>query len=342
MLGLAGPLGIDPFSPHSENARLTALASSIALPLAGVTVFLSLGRFVLQGATSPVAWVALGCAGMFVLAKLALSQSPDRATGRFLIPLTGLIGTMAIAGLEEGMYSEAMLFVPFVPLVAAMTCHRQAAIGLTVGSVTGVALLGMLHLGGFIGIAHERDRLLFHLFAASGATAFAGVLAIGYASYRLRTEQRLWKAETHDRATGLPAWELVRDAMAAALASAKTTNSRVAVIVLELRNLAQLRRQHGFDAAAVAARSIAGRIRASAHVGETPGLLAEGLYVVVVPEATPTLVGDVVSHLRSAFSKDLAVGPEPVKLDAHIGKAFSAEDDTPLSLLERASDDARR
>lgn len=162
----------------SRRAELVAHSAWVAALLA---LGLAAARFAVEGRGSVIAWTLIAGATGFsgVPAWIAMRRGPLAAIGLPAIALTTLT-TMAY--LEQGLSSDALVWFPFVPIVAALFVGgRGAALfgGATLCAVAIVAVSPETWLTG--------PALMLRLLATSGAVTFGAVLGWLYERTRVRS-----------------------------------------------------------------------------------------------------------------------------------------------------------
>ena len=189
-------------SASPGRLRRARLLVSSAVTVGVLTCGLAAARFVLEGGSSRVGWVLAAAALGFLGTPLVLRSSRSLTIAGSMPPLLGVLATGTMAFLEGGLYSEALFWAPFVPLVAALFVGARGAVAFGVAVALELVALAAAHLTGAAMSAAPADArdIGLRFFGCVGATAFGAALGWAYESGRLRAERELAATEGHNRA----------------------------------------------------------------------------------------------------------------------------------------------
>ncbi|MFZ5479459.1 MAG: sensor histidine kinase [Myxococcota bacterium] len=150
-----------------------------AVAVAIITAGLAAARLALDGPGSPVGRVLAGVAVACLLVPGATTTFASPRLGGALLCAVGIAGTLGMARVEDGLYSEALFWVPFVPLLAALVVGRLAAWVAAGVAIAGLALVAWEQAGGGVaGPVVEPAKLVLRLAGAAGATLFGAALGV--------------------------------------------------------------------------------------------------------------------------------------------------------------------
>ena len=171
--------------PASPAARAPPLLP-VALALVVITAGLAGGRFWFEGAESLAGRVLL----LATLSFGTVALVHRHPVAPWLLPGFALVALCSLAGTGKGLLSEAMVWLPFVSLVARVFVPSRGAV---IFSGLGLAVVAMLtagHLAGLL-VPLSAGELVAHAGAVAGAVAFSGFLVLALEQQRLRTIQAL-------------------------------------------------------------------------------------------------------------------------------------------------------
>jgi diguanylate cyclase (GGDEF)-like protein len=182
---------------------------------------LAVARLLLDGVGSPVAYALLASAIGFGVAALLCHRRPESRLGPTLLPLVGVAGTTAMAFVEGGLYSEALFWSPFIPLVAMLALGMRGALAFgALVVITTTALLVCQGCGLTAAEAGFTPNTVLRWLGLNSAVGFGVILGAAYLRARARSIARLAtekrKADAaHDRlqvlVNNLPAGVAVTD-----------------------------------------------------------------------------------------------------------------------------------
>jgi diguanylate cyclase (GGDEF)-like protein len=148
--------------------------------------------------------------------------------------------------------------------------------------------------------------------------------AIRYAIQRSKAQAAVTRLATHDALTGLPNRVLLLDRIEHALARARRSGSRVAVLFVDLDGFKRINDEHGHDAGDAVLRAAATRMSAVVRPGDTVCRLGGDEFVMVCED-----VGDegtaaqIQRRVLAALRGPVRVDGASIELGASVGVAMA-------------------
>ena len=167
-----------------ESLRLSALLRGSAVAAACGALALGGSRWIVDGPGSEPALVLFAAGAAFGAIVVLAGIWPQVA--RRAMVFTPWLALTALSTLDGGLQSDAVYWMPFIPLVAAFFLGGRASLifaGLAISSLVGVWLLPMSELLPMEAPTRTGMRFL----AASGAISFGGVMGWIYEGGRQRS-----------------------------------------------------------------------------------------------------------------------------------------------------------
>lgn len=138
-------------------------------------------------------WIVLGAAVAFFGSSIVLRVTGNIEISGALIPGGGLIALFCMATFEYGLHSEAIVWIPFAPLIALFFVGRKTAVGFGVVAIVGIAVIAMFAPWGW-GTVADWAEVVPVAASAAAAVSFAAFFAWLFDSLRVHAKQ------TEDRA----------------------------------------------------------------------------------------------------------------------------------------------
>jgi diguanylate cyclase (GGDEF)-like protein len=219
-----------------------------------------------------------------------------------------------------------------LPAPLAELCQQhglRAGRGLVVRDVASGAVTGLVAwfpAARRFAAAHEHDTL-----------ADAALLC-SLALDRTATHGRLDRAERVDALSGL----LRRPAFVAEATELLGRHRRVGLVVAKVAGLAEINREHGFEAGDVVLRTVAERIARTVRAKDVAGRLAGATFAIAGVE--PERMGRehaFVERLTAELTAPIPACGQKLRPEVLLGTAASRPDDTLAALIERGNDHVR-
>jgi len=157
------------------------------------------------------------------------------------------------------------------------------------------------------------------------------------ASVRRRTEDELRHLATHDALTGLPNRTLLLDRIGHALATARRSAERVAVLFVDLDRFKPINDALGHDVGDRVLQEIARRFEHGLRASDTVARLGGDEFVVVARVGCPEDAATIAAKLERAASAPVRIGEHVLQVGASTGIALGPDDATaPAELVRRA------
>ena len=174
--------------------------------------------------------------------------------------------------------------------------------------------------------------------------AISAILPLLVVTYLVRLVQGRAKFEHrahHDELTGLPNRTLFADRAAVAIAHARRTNGRCAVLFLDLDRFKNVNDSLGHAVGNLLLQAVAKRLRASTRADDTVARLGGDEFVVLVPELhDPATATTVASSILDAFTDPFTVNGHRVFASPSIGIAIFPTDGDDADVLLKNADTA--
>lgn len=178
--------------------------------------------------------------------------------------------------------------------------------------------------------------------AAVDAELFRFVAAqLAIAVERQQLHADLLRAARYDDLTGLPNRRLFHDRLRIALARARRTERRLALLFIDIDRFKEVNDTLGHGAGDRLLQEIAGRLAQCARSSDTVARFGGDEFVMLADElARPEDADLVADKVRAAVSAPLALGDHCVQVSASIGLALYPEHGEQAELLLRHADSA--
>jgi signal transduction histidine kinase len=194
---------VDPFVPDDlqvdpETRRVARLVVAAAVTATPIMLALAITRWVMEGATSRIGGIVGLAACLFCIVPFLLKATASLRLGAIVVLTSGVVALAAIAVVDDGLDSEALLWMSLVPVAAALLRGERAVLSWCAITLAAIAVV----VGRDLLVAHEAKvvSLCVDTFAAAGAVVFATVLGRSYENDRsegvreLRKRERRWRA----------------------------------------------------------------------------------------------------------------------------------------------------
>lgn len=160
-------------------------------------------------------------------------------------------------------------------------------------------------------------------------------------SERKAAEERIRYLAHHDVLTGLPNRALFQDRLGQAIAHAQRTNTRVAVLFVDLDRFKNINDSLGHHLGDELLKQIAARLRACVHMDDTVSRQGGDEFTLVVSELNDvTEAGQVAKRILDALAEPFRLDGHEVHTTASVGIAIYPEDGTDSDTLIRNADAA--
>lgn len=178
--------------------------------------------------------------------------------------------------------------------------------------------------------------------AAADAELFRFVAAqLAIAVERQQLHADLLRAARYDELTALPNRRLFHDRLRIALARARRTERRLALLFVDIDRFKEVNDTLGHAAGDRLLQEIADRLAQCARSSDTVARLGGDEFVMLADElARPEDATLIAEKIRTAVGAPLAIGDGHVRVSASIGIALFPDDGEQAELLLRHADDA--
>ena len=165
----------------------------------------------------------------------------------------------------------------------------------------------------------------------------AGLAAIGVSTV-LRQRGELARHAGLDSLTGLPNRRLFNDRLTQATRRQnRRGNYKVAVLFLDLNGFKAINDRYGHKFGDAVLGKVGARIREELRVEDTVARWAGDEFTVIIDEADPAGVVQLIRRLRQGIARPFRIGEVKLRVEASIGVAFYPDEaTTPSALLELA------
>ncbi len=190
-----------------------------------------------------------------------------------------------------------------------------------------------------------RDNARTLLLAFAGATVFLSLVTLGLAvatfmrmSRARREAQKVWHQANYDALTGLPNRGLLNDRIAGALAAARRSGSKVAVLFLDLDKFKPVNDTLGHAVGDLLLQEVANSLRNSVRETDTVARIGGDEFVAVLTNVHERHdVENVAEKIVARLSHPFTLRAHTVGIGCSIGIAVYPEDgDDPFGLIEKA------
>ncbi len=178
--------------------------------------------------------------------------------------------------------------------------------------------------------------------AAADAELFRFVAAqLAIAVERQQLHADLLRAARYDELTGLPNRRLFHDRLRIALARARRTERRLALLFIDIDRFKEVNDQLGHAAGDRLLQELAGRLGQCARSSDTVARFGGDEFVMLADELSrPDDANLVAEKIRAAVAAPLALGEHFVRVSASIGVALFPDHGEQAEQLLRHADDA--
>jgi diguanylate cyclase (GGDEF)-like protein/PAS domain S-box-containing protein len=170
-----------------------------------------------------------------------------------------------------------------------------------------------------------------------------GALVVNYRDIdeRMRYESRIEHLASHDALTGLPNRTLLRDRVEQAIAHARRTRGRVALMYVDLDQFKLVNDSWGHGAGDALLLEVGARLRATMRQGDTVARLGGDEFVVLLSSVARADDCTVVARkIAAALARPVALAARELQVNASIGIALYPEDGADLDALLQCADAA--
>ena len=320
--------------------------------LAAVGLPVSISRGFIFG-WQPVYVAQSVIAAAVVLVFLLRRRLPFLAKAAFLL---AILAILAAAGLLTfGLAGGGVAFLIFLQLVAtSMFRPRHVLLWFVVALVAFVAV-GVGFISGAIPLRIDFNHYMLQWSSWASMWALFGVLAaiafhaMGVTQHALldlldETEQqrdRIAHLALHDPLTGLPQWRLAQDRFAVALAQARRSRSRIAVLFLDLDGFKSVNDSFGHDAGDHVLRTTAARLSERVRAEDTVARISGDEFVVILAGVvTPALIAARAREIIASVSQPVIHAGQSLTVGISIGIAMFPDDAEDLDTLKQLADQA--
>ncbi len=218
----------------------------------------------------------------------------------------------------------------------------------SIGTVT--ATIGLFAWGGsLLDVGSYASRLSEALVQSTAWNAPIFVVALGMILTVLEEQireaaeagQRLAHQAHHDALTGLPNRVLLDDRLGQALARARRTKGRTAVMCIDLDRFKQVNDTFGHHVGDLYLQAVVGRLNSRVRESDTLARTGGDEFVAVVADfESPTVPAKVAESLLASLHEPLMIQDCPLPATACIGIAVYPDDGVDPEGLRRAADQA--
>lgn len=158
---------------------------------------------------------------------------------------------------------------------------------------------------------------------------------------RKRMELELRYMATHDALTGLPSRSFFHDSLEQAIAAARRTNSRTAVMFLDLDSFKQVNDTLGHDIGDLLLVEIAHRLRESVRETDTVARMGGDEFMFVLPGlSAPGEAAAIARKVIESINREMSVGGHTLRVTGSIGISIFPDDGDSVQTLMRRADTA--
>ncbi len=160
-------------------------------------------------------------------------------------------------------------------------------------------------------------------------------------SERKRAEERLEFLAHYDPLTRLPNRALLQDRLEVALARARRSQRRIALMFIDLDRFKEINDRYGHAFGDEVLKAVAQRLKAGLREADTVARLGGDEFIVVVPDLdAPEPAADVAAKLLESLARPYVVGNETVSTVPSIGVSIYPDDHNDIGMLMQGADDA--
>jgi diguanylate cyclase (GGDEF)-like protein/PAS domain S-box-containing protein len=158
---------------------------------------------------------------------------------------------------------------------------------------------------------------------------------------RLQAEQRVWHLAHHDALTGLPNRALLHDRLQHALTQAQRSQSRIAVMFLDLDRFKVINDTLGHEVGDELLKEVAQRLRGAVRAADTVARLGGDEFVVVLQDiADIDDAARVAEKIIAAFVPLVKIGSHELRASTSVGVSLYPEDGGEAYALMKCADTA--
>ena len=315
-----------------DIARVSLTIVRGALVASIMSFCIAIIHFSLSGLSAAVGWILIVGALGFVLLPLVNRLSRDFVLMGFIAPIWGLALVTTVASVGGGLGSEALFWLPIIPLVAVMTCGPRRAVW-----VSGLCIAAIAYLGSLSFSNYAPAHFFLYISGLTAATLFSTAVAVIHDKQRSIVQKRLGYLATHHALTGLPSRPLFIHRLNEALAQQKRSDKRVGLLFIDLNAFKAINDTYGHHAGDEVLKGVARRLKETVRAGETPYHLSGDEFMVIIDDAKPLTLSAIATRVSHA------IGATPLQWEAHaldisasIGHVIAELDDEVDSLVRRA------
>jgi diguanylate cyclase len=147
----------------------------------------------------------------------------------------------------------------------------------------------------------------------------------------------------HDHLTGLPNRRLFEDRLVAAIQQAKRSNTRTALLMLDLNGFKFINDSHGHEIGDEVLQHISDNLRGAIHAPDTLARLGGDEFIIIATglpgdQPTESIAEASVARISEALRKPVNVSGNAFTVTGSIGVAVYPDDTTDEGLLHRLAD----
>jgi diguanylate cyclase (GGDEF)-like protein len=313
--------------PFSRNVELKYLALN-TLPLMAITTLYGLHIY------SPVAFFTSMAAGLVIGVASSLYL---RHNWRYAA--LHVCGWLAMGYLiHHAEYREAVYWsLCCVYTIAAVNFQRRLARDSTgkLAIVTGFAIWAVcLLMHPWIVRYREYADIASHIWNMQKSLISIGMILV---MLEEQVSSNEWLA-LHDELTGLPNRRLFADRLTTAIDRADRTNSRLALLILDLNGFKNINDTMGHQAGDQVLREVSSHLRKSVRASDTLARLGGDEFIIVATDlGVDKPLDQFMALVRGALEKPLMIDGQSMIISASMGIALYPDDaDDSISLLRIA------
>jgi diguanylate cyclase (GGDEF)-like protein/PAS domain S-box-containing protein len=202
------------------------------------------------------------------------------------------------------------------------------------------ARMGLADEADWTFVRKDGSTVPIHLTVSSnfGAGGAGGYIFTAFdITERLRSQEHLRHAATHDALTGLPTRMLFRDRLDIALARARRYRQGVAVIMIDLDNFKRINDSMGHHAGDHVLLTIAERLREGVRVSDTVARMGGDEFVVILSDLRDTkIAGQLAQNLLNSVSASIVINHQEIFVTASMGICTDSSSTDAVSILKNA------
>jgi len=287
----------------------------------------------------PVGWVLAAAALGFACVPMVLRLTRDRRRAGGLVPIIGLAALASMSLAEGGLRSEAMYWLPLVPIIAAVT--RGPGKGTLVFCGASLALVGLLtalQLAGrtFSFPDESFAMLMLRSGGLMGAVGAGGIVAWALEQAWSTAASKIAADAADHPVTGLASRGAFDRALGAALSRGARQGREVAVAYIDLDRFKQVNDRFGHAAGDAVLRRVAKRLVDVTRDGETLFHLAGDEFAVIFEDVHPAHLEVPARRIAEALRAIPAGDHGGLVLSASVGVALALPSESAASLVARA------